>query len=212
MRRAVAAGVACAVVVLAVAACSGSSDEDMPGLTASPTASSTPEETPTPTPSESPTSIAGTVVDLSDPELGIVFEDLPELSGDEADVFNWMSTYRLEYWRTMRTNVASPGFAVFTSAEIQAEMARLAAGNVEDGWTVGGVFHVTIGDIAVDGDTAVATSCDDYSAVTVTDPDGPVTLEEAGVAAPVLLRVTLARGATAEGLWTVLTTEGAGTC
>ena len=206
VHRAVVAGM-CAVMALVVAGCTGD-DPDLPGLTASPTAT----PTPTPTPTPSPTSIAGTVVDLSDPELGIVFEDVPDLSGDEADVYNWMSTYRAEYWRTMRTNEPSPAFSVFTSPELQAEMARLAAENVADGWTVDGEFHVTIGDVAVDGDTATATTCDDYSAVTVTDAEGPVTLEEAGVDVPLLLEATLTRSAHADGMWMVLTTDRVGTC
>ncbi len=209
MRRTVAVAVAGVALVLTVSACSGS-DPDMPGLTASPTATTTPTPTPTPTPTS--TSVAGTVVDLSDPELGIVFEDLPDLSGDEADVYNWMATYRLEYWRTMRTNQPSPAFSVFTSPELAAEMARLAAENTADGWTVDGTFRVTIDDIVVNGDTATARTCDDYSGVTVTATDGPVSLQEAGVDVPLLLDVTLARTPTVDGLWTVLTTTGAGTC
>lgn len=210
MRRAVSAGVACAVVALAVAGCSGT-DEDMPGLTASPT--TTPAETPTPTPSHAPTSVAGTVADLSDPELGIVFEDVPELSGDEADVYNWVATYRVEYWRTLLDNEVSPGFAVFTAPEVQARMERIASANVEEGLEFDGTFHVSIDGISVDGDSAVGMACDDYRDVTITGPDGPRTLDEEGAAAPILLRVTLARGTTgAAGLWTVLGSEDVGTC
>ena len=209
VRRGVAAGVVCAVVVL-VAGCTGSGDPDLPGLTASPSATRTP--TPTPSPSESPTSIAGTVVDLSDPELGIVFEDVPDLSGDEADVYNWLSTYRVEYWRTLLSNEPSPAFEVFTSPELQADMAQNAAENAADGWIVEGTFHATIGDIVVEGDTATATTCDDYTSVRITDRDGPLTLEELGAEVPVLLQATLARSTRGEGTWTVLTTDRIGTC
>ncbi len=197
----------CAVAAFVLAGCSGS-DPDMPGLTASPTAT----PTPTPTPTPSPTSIAGTVVDLSDPELGIVFEDVPDLSGDEADVYNWLATYRVEYWRTLTTNAASPAFDVFTSPELQADMARIAAENAADEWSVEGTFRVTIGDIVVNGDTATATTCDDYTAVTISDRDGLVTLEELGAEAPALLQASLSRSAHAEGMWTVLTTDRVGAC
>ena len=206
VRRGVAAGVACAVVVLAVAGCTGRDDPDMPGLTASPSA------TRTPTPTPSPTSIAGTVVDLSDPELGIVFEDVPDLSGDEADVYNWVGTYKVEYWRAMRTNTMSPAFAVFASPEAQAEIEGLVAENAADGWVVEGVYRVAISDVAVTGDAATAMVCDDYTDVTVTDNDGPVTLEDAGVATPLLLEVTLARNPVAEGLWMVGNTSLVGSC
>jgi hypothetical protein len=186
----------------------------MPGLTASPTAESTPTGTPTPTPTPTSTEskIAGTIVDLSDPELGIMFDDIPELSGDEADVHNWLATYRLEYWRTLVENQPSPAFVVFTSPELQADMASLAAENAADGWRVEGTFHVTIGDVVVDGDSATATTCDDYTHVSISDDEGPVPLEEEGAEAPVLLKATLARNPRAEGAWTVLLTDRIGSC
>lgn len=205
MRRAVAAGVACAVVALVVAGCTGD-DPEMPGLTASPTTEPTPTTTPT------PTSVAGTVADLSDPELGIVFEELPELTGDEADVYNWLATFELEYWRTLVTSTASPGFAAFTSPEVQADMAQLASANTEQGLEFGGVFHARIGDIAVDGDSATGTTCDDYRDVTIAGPEGPRTLEEEGADVPILSEVTLARHPDVPGTWMIVASEGAGHC
>ena len=211
MRRTVAAGVACAVVALAAAGCSGG-DQDMPGLTASPTQTATPAETPTPTPSETPTSIAGTVVDLSDPELGIVFEDVPELSGDEADVHNWIATFEVEYWRTLTTNAVSPGFAVFASPEEQAKIAGFAEQNTTAGLEIGGTYHVSIDDIVVNGDTATGLACDDYTDVTLARPDGPRSLADEGIDVPRLIEFTLARSDRGDGLWTVVMSDGVGSC
>jgi len=198
------------LVVGVLAGCTGGGEE--PSGLSTVTAEPTPEASPTPTPTPSPTSIVGVVVDMSDPELGIVFDDIPALSGDEADVYNWIATYEQEYWRTLKTNEASPAFDVFTSADVKARMEEIAAINTADQSQYGGVFHVRISDISVDGDTATATTCDDYREVTVVEPDGPLTPEEAGLAEPISLKLTLARNPIGEGLWVVNTSERIGTC
>lgn len=207
--KAVVAGLA-VVLLLLLAGCTGDDGGDMPGLAASPSAEVTPTATPTPTPSGS--QIAGTVVDLSDPELGIVFEELPDLDGDEADVYNWIATYRFEYWRTLATTEPSPAFSMFTAPEVQARMADLAAENAAEELRFDGTFHVTIGGITVDGDTARGTACDDYRDVTIEDAAGPRTLAEEEADAPVLLEIALGRNPAGDGLWTVLSSEWIGAC
>jgi len=198
------------LVVGVLVGCTGGGEE--PSGLSTVTAEPTPEASPTPTPTPSPTSIVGVVVDMSDPELGIVFDDIPALSGDEADVYNWIATFEQEYWRTLKTNEASPAFDVFTSADVKARMEEIAANNTAGQSKVGGVFHVRISDVSVDGDTARAATCDDYGQVTPEDADGPQTLEEVGLAEPVLLEVTLARNTAGEGLWTIQTSRQVGTC
>ena len=203
------AGVTVGVLVVGVlAGCTGGGQEPlgMSTVTATPTS----EVTPTPTPS--PTSIVGVVLDMSDPELGIVFDGVPALSGDEADVYNWVATFEQESWRTLKTNKASPAFAVFTSADLKARMEHIATTNTADQSEYGGVFHVRISDISVDGDTARATTCDDYGQVTVVEPGGLLTLEEAGHPVPRLMEVTLARNTAGVGLWTIQTSERIGEC
>ena len=197
-------------MVLLVGGCTAH-DPDLPGLTASPTTESTPTATPTPTPTSTGSRIAGTVVDLSDAELGIVF-DVPDLSGDEADVYNWIATYEVEYWRMLVTGEVSPSFSVFASPETQAEMERIAASNAADEARIGGVYRVTIGEIRVDGDTAVGTTCDDYRDVTLADSTGPLTLEEEGMDVPILIEITLSRHPLAEGAWIVGSMRGLGSC
>ena len=203
VRRAVVAGVVCAVA-LVVGGCTGN-DPDLPGLTASPSPSVTPTATP------SPTSIAGTVVDLSDPELGIVFEDVPDLTGDEADVYNWVATFEVEYWRTMTSNVVSPAMGVMASAEVQARMDRMVTNNSESELDVGGELRATVSRIAVSGDTAVAWVCDDFSGATFADPAGEYTPEQMDADVPIAKNVSLVRGV-GEGQWTVATLEDAGSC
>jgi hypothetical protein len=175
-------------------------------------ASPSPEVEPTLTPTPTPTSILGRVVDLSDPELGIVFEDVPDLAGDEADVYNWLATFEKEYWRTLITNEASPAFEVFTSPEIQARIAEIVAINTADQSVWGGVFHVGLSDITVDGDTATSMICDDLRQVTLDEPGGPVSVEERNHQVPRLSRFDLVRNPTGEGLWSVQSAEVVGEC
>lgn len=172
---------------------------DLPGLTASPTATATP--TPTPSPE--------TIQETSDPDLGIVFEDVPDLTGAEADVYDAVATFEKEYWRMMTTNTVSPAFAIIASPEITARMQQIADQNASVQLLLGGEFHTTISDVTVNGDTATASACDDYSDVTGTDPNGTYTSQEVGLE-NVMKRLTLAPSPT--GGWRVTVGESAGTC
>jgi hypothetical protein len=203
--------VAIAGAVVLVAGCGGGGEVPLGMSTV--TADPTPSVTPTPTPTPSPTSIVGVVQDMSLPELGIVFDAPPLLSGDEADVYNWIATYKQEYWRTLKTNEASSTFDLFVDQALVRRMEEIAANNTNDGSQYSGVFHVRISDISVDGDTARGTTCDDYTNVTIVEPDGPVTLEEAGALVPRLMEVTLVRnGLPGQGFWAIMTSERIGEC
>jgi len=193
------------VVIGLIAGCSAAAKEPV-GPTASPTVvAASPTATPTPTAS------TGVVMDLSDPVLGIVFEKAPDVHGDAADVYNWIATFERESWRMMTTNQVSPGFSIMASAEVQARMAQIATNNTNDQVKIGGVFHATVANISVDGDTAHGTVCDDYREAKFSDADGPDTPEQAGFGQPGLGEVTLARGA-GDGLWTIQSEKWIGTC
>ena len=211
MRRSQAAGAAGLAVVLLVGGCTAH-DPDMPGLTASPTTESTPTATPTPTPTSTQSKIAGTVVDLSDAELGIVFDDVPELSGDEADVYNWIATYEVEVWRSLTTNEVSPGVAHIASPEVVSAMERNAAGNADLDARIGGLFRVSVAGIQVDGDTGSGTVCHDYRDVTFADSAGEYTPEEAGFGDRKAATLTLQRRADAVGIWMITSSDPTGTC
>jgi len=193
------------VVIGLMAGCSVAAKEPV-GPTASPTA-----VTASPTATPTPTATTGVVREVSDPALGIVFEKVPDVHGDPADVYNWMAVFEKEYWRMMTTNQVSPAFSIMASAEIQARMQQIATGNANDQAKVGGVFHATIADITVDGDTAHATKCDDYRSVTFADVKGTYTPDQAGFGENRLLEATLVRGPAA-GQWIIQSEEKLGTC
>ncbi|WP_456789189.1 hypothetical protein [Cellulomonas sp. P5_C5] len=195
-----------ALCALLLAGCTSGGNEPT-GLTASPTK---PAKTAAPTPTATATATAGGVKDLSDPELGIVFEDVPVLEGDAADVYNWIATYNKEYWRTLTTNSLSPAASILASAEVRARLQQIAENNAADQAVVGGVLHSRISNIVVDGDTATGTICDDYRDATFADVNGTYTPEEAGFGGTPHKTLTLTREA--EDRWIVGKSEVEGTC
>jgi len=198
-------GLAAVVVVGAMLAGCSSAAKEPVGLNTSPKA------TATPTPTATTTAKTGVVKELSDPALGIVFEAVPALQGDAADVYNWMATFEKEYWRMMTTNQVGSAFSIMASAEVQAKMQRIATANANDQGKIGGVFHATITDISVEGDSARATKCDDYQNVTFADVKGTYTPEAAGFGENRLLESTLVRGPAA-GQWIIQSEKKLGTC
>jgi hypothetical protein len=152
------------------------------------------------------------VVDLADPELGIVFTDVPDLSGDEADVYNWATTYKVEHWRSFSTNTVSPAFSAIASPEVEARVAQMVDDNLAVDAQIGGTLHVRVIDVTVEADAAEAKLCDDYSAVTFSDADGPDTPAEAGFGEPREIALTLRRAPEAQGVWTVTDAVKVGTC
>ena len=189
-----------AVALLTTACASDPVEPPVPTPTVAP--SSTPSPTPSPTP--------GPEVEASDPELGIVFEDVPlGLGGAELEVYNTVAAYQKEYWRMMTTDVVGPGFDVLSSPEVRSMMERIATQNANAGGEVGGTFHSRIGGIVVDGDNGTATVCDDFRDVTVTDADGAYSAAEVGL---VSLAKTLTMGPVGNGRWMVLRSTPAGPC
>ncbi|WP_156043730.1 hypothetical protein [Cellulomonas sp. URHE0023] len=191
-----------AVCVGVLAGCSGTPDEPA-GLSATPTTAVEPSPTPTPTPSSE-------VQDQSDPALGIVFTDIPELTGDEADVYNTLATFEKEYWRTLTTNTVSPAFSVIASVEIQDRMQQAATNNANDLVHIAGVFHTSVGSVVVTGDTAQGSACEDFSQATFADKNGTATPDEAGFSKR-LVPFTLGR-VPGEDRWVVLTTVAGDPC
>ena len=195
------------VVIAVMAGCSAGAKEPV-GPTASPTVIAA---SPTATPTPKPTASTGVVLDLSDPALGIVFEKVPDVHGDAADVYNWIATFEKEYWRTFTTNLLSPGMDVIASVEVKANEQSTLDGNVKNGNHIGGVLHVRVGDISVDGDTARGTACEDYASATFADAVKTYTPQEASFGQPRLMEMTLAR-VPAENRWKVVTLKENGTC
>jgi len=193
------------VAVLAALVLTGctSQAQEPPGLTASPTSVATSA----PTPSE--TVPASQTPDPSDPELGIVFEDVPDLTGDEADVWNTAATYRVEYWRTMTTNTVSPGFGAIAFGDTLEVMENIAATNAGISAQIGGTFRTRVFDVTITGDEASAMACDMYADVTFASVEGPATPQEAGFGENRLLRMPMKR---IDDRWLIGPSTREGTC
>ena len=172
-----------------------------PALTASPTTSATPEPSPTPTDG---------IQIHSNTEAGILFDDVPDLTGDEAEVYNWIATYQKAFWETLRTNEVSDTFAAFTSAEVQDSLAQPASNNAAHGFRVGGTFTTWIRDIAVTGETATAVNCDDLREATFATDAGTFSAEDVGQGVPQRYRVELLR--LDSGTWYINRFVKEGTC
>lgn len=153
------------VCVVVLAGCTADKTEP-PGLTASPTVSPTPSPTPTPTPGEV------TATDLSDPELGIVFVDTPDLTGPAASAHDAVAIFQVESWRSVTTGVVSPALVQFASPELVRKTESLVQKNAEGGWGFDGVMKITISDVVVNGATATVSVCRDYADVMFTNTDG----------------------------------------
>ena len=188
--------------LLLLTACTSGAVEP-PGLTGSPSPTATSSPTPEPTPTDG-------IQVHDDPELGIVFEDVPDLTGDEAEVYNWVATYQKAFWQTLRTNEVADTFATFTSAEIQETMAGIAAGNTADGVTIAGTFHTRISNVVVTGDTASAVRCSDFRDATFSNAEGTFNAVEAQWDVPQRSTLELLRLDT--GIWYVNKIVDPGSC
>lgn len=189
------------VVISLTVGCSAAAEEPV-GLKASPTATRYP--TPEPTPTDGPE-------DLSDPEVGIVFEDIPAVTGDAADVHNWMSTFEVKSWSSTSTNVVSASLSAFTSGTVYEDIKAVIESNEAKENVMGGVLRVRIGDISVDGDTAKGTACRNYTDVTFANAGKTYTVQEAGRDQLRLMEMTLTR-VSGEDRWTIQTLAWNGTC
>lgn len=165
---------------------------DLPGLTASPTpavTSSAPE----------PTATERTATDLSDPELGIVFDDVPELTGTAASAHDAVAIYWVEYWRSATTGVVSTALAPFVAPELLRKVEQGVQQNNESNYGYDGVIRVTISDVLVNGTEATASVCLDFADALFTDAEGgsPQTFTEVG--APQYERSTMRLSTLDEG-------------
>lgn len=165
VRRWLAVGVGVAVL----AGCSAQGHEPSTATAAS---TSTPEPAPSPT--------ERTTTDLSDPELGVVFDDIPALTGPAASAHDAVALYQVEQWRTLTTGRVSPALAPLVSPELLRKAEYGVQRNTEAGWLFDGTLHISVADVAVDGTTATASVCRDHVEVLFLNTDGsaPKTYEE----------------------------------
>ena len=174
MRRTTATAIA-AVVVCLLTGCTDGAEEPAGLSTVTDTPPATPEPTPTPTPTGP--------VDRSDEEVGIVFVDLPDVTGDALTAIDALTLYEVEEWRAMTTGVLDPSIAFFVSQEVMEIVQAQLDGNAESGWTIDGVLVTTVDIVDADAHTAHATVCRDgvdalYTNAGVTYSAGDVGLTE----------------------------------
>jgi len=200
MSRAVARVVVGMIAVALLAGCS-SGGQKPPGLTASPTPV---VQTPSPTPT------GESVIDPSDPKLGIVFTKMPDLTGDAASALNGLSLFESEFWRATTTGKVDPIFMLIASSDVQAIVHAQVDGNIARGATIHGTSTVSVNITSADATTAVGTSCQDPSGVTYTNAEGTFTLASAGYVDVARFDVTLSRPNGAG--WIVETYKRNGTC
>lgn len=190
------------LTLLLTAGCTAGGVEP-PGLTAAPTTS-------TPTPSPSPTPDPDGILVQSDPEMGIVFDDVPTLTGVEADVYDTVALYEKAYWTTMTTNEVNPMFDILAAPELKDVMARVATNNGNAGAKIGGSYRVRISSVAITGDgTATAVACSDFQDVSFADAERSYTPQEAGFGERQRSTYVLRLGAPN---WQVVSNEQEGSC
>lgn len=203
MSREVVAAVGVLVLSL-LAGCDGGGQEPagLTTVTASPTATE-----PTPTPTPTPTG----PVDRSDEEVGIVFEDLPDVTGDALTALDTLTLFEVEEWRAMTTGAIDSDIAFFVAPEVVDLVQAQLDGNVEGGWTVDGVLTVTVQAIDADAHTAHATVCRDDGSALYTDASGTYTPAELDLPDALLFNAVLSR-IDETSPWMLESYDGAGTC
>lgn len=171
------------VLALVVAGCSDQDgSEPDPEASASATATSTGEPTADPSadPTADPSAIAEPdgVVDLSDEAAGIVFANLPDVTGDEAAVLNAYQTYEAERWAVRRTStVAESAIAATTPLAYEGLADIVEYQNAAQAHMAGTItFAPTIE--MVEGDVAAMSGCGDESAGLAVFPDATVPVVE----------------------------------
>ncbi|WP_028045241.1 hypothetical protein [Cellulomonas sp. URHE0023] len=166
-------GMACALMVaLAVGACSGESGDATASVPAAPSSapagSVSPSATPTPTPT------ASSVVDRSDPGLGIAFAGIPEVAGSQADAFDALMQFQVEFWRSRVEGVVSPEIDHLAVGEALAQVNEVVSTNGKNGWVTSGEETDTYTDIAGTTQLVIVDMCSDDSKVVYTQ-NGEVT-------------------------------------
>lgn len=164
-----------AVTVLLLAACSPGGSEEP---TAAPTAPGTPaESTRAPEPSPTETAEPGPV-DRTDPELGIAFEGLPDVTGPEADAVDTYTALEVAFWSGLVTNELDEELDALAAPDVAEHLRFQVESNVENGWVAGGELTVRLGDLEGNDQITVITACSDVSEMTFTQDGRTQTAQE----------------------------------
>lgn len=179
-----------ALTVLVVGACTGEQEPQE-----SPTATSSPTTSPSPTPTPTPEPTAEGPVDRSDPELGIVFEELPEAEDEARAALDTLTLFEVEFWRAQSSGTLGPELSLIADDQPIRVVRAQVDGNNDSGWTLGGTIRITaqIEDSAEQA--ATGTVCRDFTDVVFTHEGTEYTAEELDLDEPEEARVALSRSA-----------------
>ena len=201
MTRVMSGAVIGVVAVGLLAGCAAAGREP-PGLTASPSVA---VESPTPSPTvEGP-------IDRSDPDLGIVFTDLPDVTGDARSALDMLTLFEVEFWRAQSSGNYDSGIGLIAAPDVTSVVKAQVDGNNAGGWSLSGVLTIRA---AVDQATevsATASVCRDFSEVLFSNAGVTQSASEVGIVAGDLVEVSMSRDG-ADGGWTVGSYAVAGTC
>lgn len=202
MRRTTAIAIAALAMAL-LTGCTGGGQEPAGLSTATTTPSATPEPIQTPTPTGP--------VDRSDEAAGIVFTNLPDLTGDALSAFDTLTLYEVEERRAMIVGVIDPALGFIASPEVLDVVQVQIDGNAEGGWTIGGVLSVDVQLVDADAFTAHATVCRDPTAGLYTNAGVTYSAAEMGINYRAAFDVLMSR-LDETSPWMVESYERDGTC
>jgi len=167
-----------ATTLLACAAYTSSSPPDpvtTPATTPTPTvATSTPTPTPSPTPASTAVTADG-VIDRTDTDLGIVFTDLPDLTGPAIDALNTYTLFETDSWKATTTSKIPGDLAQITSGSVFDTVKTQADTNKKNGYTIDGVNRIAITDVKDTSSTkATIVTCQSDEDWAVTNKSGDI--------------------------------------
>jgi len=185
--------------LLACAACTSSDPQDpvtTPAATPTPTvATSTPTPTASPTPASTAVTADG-VIDRTDEDLGIVFTDLPDVTGPAIDALNTYTLFESDFWKATTTSKIPAELEQLTSPKVYDLVKTQVDTNKKNGYTMGGTNRIAITEVKdVDSTSATIVGCHDFDDWQITKKDGST--EEP----PAHLSVTVTMSRPPEGLW-----------
>jgi hypothetical protein len=208
MRRVWAAVAIASTLAASAAGCSSDDEPVAPASTGASTPTPTPAIAATPTPAPSASPVADGPVDRSDKKLGIVFTDLPDVTGAKAAPIDAYTLFESDFWRATTTGKIPAEMRAFTSPGAYAIVKAQVDGNKNAGFTVAGTNRIAFLDTDSTKDTATVATCQDAADWQFTDSDGKVQSGSDAGFGKVVVTMTLTKP---EGLpWQVETVKNTG--
>ena len=197
---------AIAIAALAMALLTGCTEggQEPAGLsTATTTPSASPEPIPTPTPTGP--------VDRSDEAAGIVFTNLPDLTGDALSAFDTLTLYEYLVQQSTTSGVFDSSLRIIAAPDLVEDVEYQVQQNAENGWTLSGVLGTTVAILDADAYTTHATVCHDLTDLRFSQAGAEYTADELGRDVRTFFTVVLSRFEDTSP-WSVESYERTGTC